>query len=53
MKELQATIINLVRGLVSELDRQAIKYFLDGGPLIGAVRHMSIIPFDKVPILVF
>ena len=38
---------DVIAGLASELDRKVIKYFLDGGPLIGAVRHMSIIPFDK------
>jgi len=44
--EMRHLIISMVHDLASEFEKHDIKYFLDSGSFLGALRHMTVIPWD-------
>lgn len=45
-KEIWAVELDLLAQFMSVCDRYGIKYFMDGGTMLGAVRHKGFIPWD-------
>jgi len=46
IKQLWAIELDLIEKLKDVCDRNNLKYFIDGGTLLGAVRHQGFIPWD-------
>ena len=46
LRELQMKLLDFVKSLTDEFERNNIQYFLTGGNLIGAIRHQGFIPWD-------
>lgn len=45
-KEIQAELLYMMKVLHNVLDEHDIRYTLDGGTLLGAIRHKGFIPWD-------
>ncbi len=46
MKKVWAIELDLIRKFVEVCDKHGLRYFMDGGTLLGAVRHQGFIPWD-------
>lgn len=46
LKAYQNELLKILGDVLEVLDREHITYFIDGGTLLGAVRHHDIIPWD-------
>jgi len=46
LRNLQLRILDFVKSLTDEFEKNNIQYFLTGGNLIGAIRHQGFIPWD-------
>ena len=46
LKKLQNTELKILEAVTDLCERNGIKYFLDSGTLIGAIRHNGFIPWD-------
>ena len=46
LKKVQKTMLYMAKDIIEVCDRNNITYFLDGGTMLGAVRHKGFIPWD-------
>lgn len=46
LKAYQKELMNILKDVLEVLERENIAYFIDGGTLLGAIRHHDIIPWD-------
>ena len=46
LKKVQKTMLHMAKDIIDVCDKNNIAYFLDGGTMLGAVRHKGFIPWD-------
>ena len=46
LKKIQNTELGILEAVAALCEKHGIKYFLDSGTLIGAIRHNGFIPWD-------
>ena len=46
LEKIHLVLFDMLREIASLCDKYEIEYFLDSGPLLGAVRHQDFIPWD-------
>lgn len=47
IKEARGVMLDMLNSLADLCERNGLRYYLDGGTLIGAVRHKGFIPWDE------
>ena len=46
LRDLQSILLKMLNDITKICDENGIQYFLDGGTMLGAVRHHGFIPWD-------
>lgn len=46
LKEYQEALLHMLGDVIAKLEEEQLSYFVDGGTLLGAIRHQDIIPWD-------